>query len=74
MAGDVAVLTLRHAPVNSLDSGIRASLESHLQNIARSQSAVAAVVVTGQGPFFCAGADISEFGSGAAADASKWRF
>lgn len=58
--GDVAVLSLNAPPVNALSSAVRLGLASALWAAAE-DSAVRAVVLTGQGATFCAGADISEF-------------
>jgi 3-hydroxyacyl-CoA dehydrogenase len=58
--GDVAVLTLRHPPVNAMGALVRVALAAHLDALAG--SGLAAIVVTGAGAHFSAGADIREFG------------
>lgn len=60
--GDVAIIRLTRPPVNSLGYDLRASIAADLDR-AQADDAVRAVVVTGSGGFFSAGADITEFGS-----------
>ncbi|MBM4204510.1 MAG: 3-hydroxyacyl-CoA dehydrogenase [Gammaproteobacteria bacterium] len=59
--GNVALLTVDNPPVNPLSSGVRAGLHEGI-NKALADAAVQAVVLTGAGRAFIAGADISEFG------------
>jgi 3-hydroxyacyl-CoA dehydrogenase len=61
--GDVAVLRMNNPPVNALGHALRVDLEKCL-NEALADPSVKALVLTGTGRFFSAGADISEFGSG----------
>jgi len=60
--GDVAVLTLDNPPVNGLGQAVRQGLKEGIEK-ALADDAVKAVVVTGAGRMFCAGADIREFGA-----------
>jgi 3-hydroxyacyl-CoA dehydrogenase len=57
---DVAVITIDNPPVNALRHEVRAGLIEALKQIR--EPAVTAVVLTGSGRAFSAGADISEFG------------
>ena len=57
----VALLTIDNPPVNPLSSGVRFYLSQHLET-ALADDAVEAVVVTGKGRAFIAGADIRDFG------------
>jgi 3-hydroxyacyl-CoA dehydrogenase len=61
--GDVAVLRMNNPPVNALGHALRADLERCLGE-AQADPAVKAIVLTGTGRFFSAGADISEFSTG----------
>ncbi|HEY7549967.1 MAG TPA: 3-hydroxyacyl-CoA dehydrogenase NAD-binding domain-containing protein [Hyphomicrobiaceae bacterium] len=61
--GDVAVLRMNNPPVNALGHALRVDLEKCLTE-ALADAAVKAIVLTGTGRFFSAGADISEFSSG----------
>jgi 3-hydroxyacyl-CoA dehydrogenase len=59
--GDVALVTIDHPPVNALSQAVR----SGLSDVARSLAAdggIGAIVITGAGRCFSAGADITEFG------------
>jgi len=62
--GDVALLTVDNPPVNPLSSGVRQGLHDGF-SAALADDAVKAVVMTGAGRAFIAGADISEFGAAA---------
>lgn len=62
--GNVALLTVDNPPVNPLSSGVRQGLFDGV-NRAVGDDAVAAIVITGAGRAFIAGADISEFGGAA---------
>jgi len=57
-----AVLTLDHAPVNGLGLALRTALTKAFRD-AIEDAEVTAIVLTGAGRMFCAGADISEFGT-----------
>ena len=59
--GEVALLTIDNPPVNPLSSGVRQGLYDGMER-ALSDAAIQAVVLTGAGRAFIAGADISEFG------------
>jgi len=59
----VAILTLTNPPVNALSEGERVGLQDGITRASAEQD-VKAVVVTGAGNAFCAGADISEFAGG----------
>jgi 3-hydroxyacyl-CoA dehydrogenase len=65
LPGGVAVITLDHFPVNSISarvsSGVVASVIELEKRIARGE--VKGVIVRGAGRCFCAGADISAFGT-----------
>ena len=58
----VAVLTLKHPPVNSLGLELRQAVSEGLAR-ANADAKVAAVVVMGSGAGFSGGADIREFGT-----------
>ncbi|MBL8287400.1 MAG: enoyl-CoA hydratase/isomerase family protein [Rubrivivax sp.] len=60
--GNVAVVTLDNPPVNSLGFETRREFSAGVAR-AEADPAVAAIVVTGAGRAFSAGADITEFGS-----------
>ena len=57
----VALLTVDNPPVNPMSSGVRFYLSQHLET-ALADDDVEAVVVTGKGRAFIAGADIRDFG------------
>ena len=57
----VALLVIDNPPVNPMSSGVRFHLSEHLQT-AIDDDDVDAVVVTGKGRAFVAGADIRDFG------------
>jgi len=60
--GAVAVITLNSPPVNALGLHVRTAFADGLERAATS-AWIGAVVITGAGSTFCAGADVSEFGS-----------
>jgi 3-hydroxyacyl-CoA dehydrogenase len=59
--GNIALMTIDNPPVNPLSSGVRQGLADGIKN-ALSDDKIEAVVLTGAGRAFIAGADISEFG------------
>jgi 3-hydroxyacyl-CoA dehydrogenase len=59
--GEIALLTVDNPPVNPLSSGVRQGLHDGVDQ-ALTDDDVKAVVLTGAGRAFIAGADISEFG------------
>jgi 3-hydroxyacyl-CoA dehydrogenase len=61
---DVALLTVDNPPVNPLSSGVRQGLFDGFTQ-ALGDASVKAIVLTGAGRAFIAGADISEFGGSA---------
>ena len=61
---DVAVLEIDHPPVNALSHEVRTTLAAGLDRAAQ-DPAVKAVVISGAGGSFPAGADINEIASGA---------
>ena len=61
--GEVAVLKLSNPPVNALAHGVRQGLQAAVA-AANADPAIKAIVVTGEGRAFSAGADITEFRSG----------
>ncbi len=63
----IALLTIDNPPVNPLSSGVRFYLSKHLET-ALADNAVKAIVITGKGRAFIAGADIRDFGKPASAD------
>lgn len=60
-ADGVMLLTIDNPPVNALSAAVRAGVAAGIAQ-ANADAAVRAVVVTGAGKAFVAGADISEFG------------
>ena len=64
--GNIAVMTIDNPPVNPLSSGVRKGLHDGV-TAALADSAINAIVLTGKGRAFIAGADISEFGKAASA-------
>jgi 3-hydroxyacyl-CoA dehydrogenase len=60
--GDVAVIVMNNPPVNALAHALRSGLEKAF-NEANADPAIKAIVLTGTGKFFSAGADITEFRS-----------
>ena len=59
--GNIALLTVDNPPVNPLSGGVRQGMTDGI-NQALADDDVQAIVMTGQGRAFIAGADISEFG------------
>src|SRR5438270_8036302 len=59
--GNVAIITVDNPPVNALRHGVRQGLYECFKE-ARDDASVDAIVVTGAGRTFVAGADITEFG------------
>ncbi len=59
--GDVALVTIDHPPVNALSQAVRTGLQDAARTLG-AESSVRAVVITGAGRCFSAGADITEFG------------
>lgn len=59
-SGRVALLSLRNPPVNSLSAALREELHAAIQ-AALADDAVRALVLAGDGQFFCCGAEIREF-------------
>lgn len=64
----VAIVTMSHPPVNGLGLGVRRGLVAAFE-AARHDAQVRAIVLNGSGRGFCAGGDIREFGTAAAAAA-----
>jgi 3-hydroxyacyl-CoA dehydrogenase len=62
LRGNVALMTVDNPPVNPLSSGVRQGLSDGVSK-ALADDNVQAMVLTGEGRAFIAGADISEFGS-----------
>ncbi|MGI9327228.1 MAG: 3-hydroxyacyl-CoA dehydrogenase NAD-binding domain-containing protein [Pseudomonadales bacterium] len=62
--GNIALLTVDNPPVNPLSSGVRQGLHDGFSK-ALADDAIKAIVLTGAGRAFIAGADISEFGGAA---------
>ena len=58
---NIALMTIDNPPVNPLSSGVRQGLNDGI-NAALADDSVEAIVLTGAGRAFIAGADISEFG------------
>jgi 3-hydroxyacyl-CoA dehydrogenase len=58
--GAVAVIRLDNPPVNALSVSVRKGIAEALDRAADADS-VAAVILTGAGPNFCGGADVTEF-------------
>ena len=59
--GNVAIITIDNPPVNALRHGVRKGI---MDNViaARDDASVEAIILTGAGRTFVAGADITEFG------------
>ncbi|MBJ37115.1 MAG: 3-hydroxyacyl-CoA dehydrogenase [Gammaproteobacteria bacterium] len=67
---DVALLTIDNPPVNPLSTGVNYWLAMHLET-AMGDDAIKAIVITGAGRAFIAGADIRNFGKTLPADLPK---
>ena len=61
--GEIVVLRLSHPPVNALAHGVRGGLQAAIR-AANADPTIRAIVVTGEGRAFSAGADITEFRAG----------
>jgi 3-hydroxyacyl-CoA dehydrogenase len=72
VADGVAVLEIRHPPVNALSHGVRRELQGHLARLAGDLQ-VGGIVLAGSDGRFIAGADIREFDSGAYLEAPTIR-
>jgi enoyl-CoA hydratase len=55
----VEILILRHPPVNSLSTQVLEELHAHLKQVG-SQTGTRCVILTGEGQYFSAGADLKE--------------
>lgn len=60
--GEIAVITLTNPPVNGLSAATRSAIVECMTR-AQDEEAVKAIVITGAGRAFSAGADIREFGT-----------
>ena len=58
---NIGIITVDNPPVNALSQAVRAGLSDCLKE-ALNDSSAEAIIVTGGGRTFMAGADISEFG------------
>jgi enoyl-CoA hydratase len=66
--GEIAIVTIDNPPVNSLSHAVRSALvEAFVE--ARHKPSIRAIVLRGAGRGFCAGGDVREFGTPAAAAA-----
>lgn len=70
-ADGVLVITLSHGPVNAVATPLRRALMNALMD-AEQDDTVRAVVITGRGAIFSAGADLVEFSQGRAFDAPSF--
>jgi 3-hydroxyacyl-CoA dehydrogenase len=61
--GEIAILRMSNPPVNALAHGVREGLDKAIA-AANADPAIKAIVVTGDGRAFSAGADITEFRAG----------
>ena len=68
----VAVISLDNPPVNGLSHAVRRDVAAFIDN-AQQDDAVRLIVLIGEGKLFCAGADIREFNTPAAAEAPTLR-
>lgn len=62
LKNNVAYLTIQSPPANALSSNLLQDLAGYLDNVEQQEEAKA-IVLTGEGKFFSAGADIKEFTS-----------
>merc|ERR1719446_134548 len=62
-ADGIAVITLDHFPLNALSMKVMNAVKTHCMDIDKDPS-VKGVVIRGAGKAFCAGADVTDFGSG----------
>ena len=62
IAGDIGIIRIDSPPVNALGAAVRAGLMAELDRL-NAASGVKAIVLTGTGQTFSAGADIREFGA-----------
>ncbi|HEV3380258.1 MAG TPA: enoyl-CoA hydratase/isomerase family protein [Trebonia sp.] len=69
-AGDVAVVRLAHGPVNAMDLELCEALTAECRSLATSRAR--AVVLTGRGPCFSAGADLHRYLDGGLAYTEKF--
>jgi enoyl-CoA hydratase len=69
VVGGVRILTLDHAPANTLSFDVLRELHA-LCDAANNDDSVRAVILTGRGPFFSGGLDLAMLSSGA--DRSAW--
>ncbi len=60
--GQVAIITLNAPPVNGLGQPLRAGIE-HAFDVAIDDEKIKAIVIASAAKLFCAGADITEFGT-----------
>ena len=72
VADGVALLEIRHPPVNALSHAVRQELQEHLHRLA-SDLQVGGIVLAGSEGRFIAGADIREFNTGAHLEAPTIR-
>ncbi len=68
--GEIALLTIDNPPVNPLSTGVTYWLSMHLER-AIDDDDITAIVITGKGRAFIAGADIRNFGKSLPADLPK---
>ncbi|HEX4893102.1 MAG TPA: enoyl-CoA hydratase/isomerase family protein, partial [Hyphomicrobiaceae bacterium] len=61
--GEIRILRLSNPPVNALGHGVRVGLRDGIA-AATADAGIKAIVVTGEGRAFSAGADIAEFRTG----------
>ncbi len=61
----VVIISLKNPPVNALSTKLMAELETAIQEIAKDRTQ-RAVIITGDGQYFCAGADLKEMAGKAA--------
>ena len=68
--GDIALLTIDNPPVNPLSTGVTYWMAMHLEK-AINDDDIKAIVMTGKGRAFIAGADIRNFGKTLPADLQR---